>query len=422
MDPQGVIFTQSWTWLNRKLWPKENVKAFLDAFPEGDVMVWEIWNDNAGGHPMYKEMDYYFGKPWLMGFLYSYGGQTNLHGDLAGLVKRVREVATEPKAKKCLGIAVQPEAMHHNHVFFDILSRLGWNPMGVELGSFLEEYAFRRYGKESAPKMVRFLKELAASVYGSDDTYPSLYHLRIYEIRAPPPPSGLQSIWKGAYGVSLSQRSKFIPHLQRALEIALEEAGRLGECPLFQHDLIDVGRQFLADLFNLRLAWLYEAFKSGDKKTFGKEAHILDEVLQSLEMLLSSNDYFCLQPILDKAMALPDVPKDFDQRVRDILTIWDGKILDYARRDYYELVRFYYRKRVNAFINYLEEKIAKGSNEIRDDELSPLYHEIEQSWVRKPFRVKKSEKYAGTTAEAAEEIIKKHGLTKEELRTIKVLK
>ena len=49
---------------------------------------------------------------------------------------------------------------------------------------------------------------------------------------------------------------------------------------------------------------------------------------------------------------------DIEERIRDILTVWAGKILDYAHRDYYELVRFYYRKRVEAFLDHAEANLA----------------------------------------------------------------
>ena len=47
-----------------------------------------------------------------------------------------------------------------------------------------------------------------------------------------------------------------------------------------------------------------------------------------------------------------------EQRIRDILTIWAGQILDYAHRDYYELVRSYYRLRVEAFLTHAEANLA----------------------------------------------------------------
>jgi hypothetical protein len=106
-------------------------------------------------------------------------------------------------------------------------------------------------------------------------------------------------------------------------------------------------------------------------------------------------------------MALPGVPKNFDEVIRDILTVWRGRILDYARRDYYELVRFYYHPRATAFIRHLRAQMEKGYREIQSKDLESGYHEIEQAFLTKPFRVLKSERYQGTTIQAALEILKR---------------
>lgn len=127
VDPDATLFTQSWTWLNRKLWPEEEVQAYLDLFPDDRIQVWELWDDQKASFnvpPMYKELQYYYGKPWLLGFIHSYGGTTLLHGDLAGLIIRIQEAAFDPKAGKCEGISIQPEALHHDFIYFDP----GWYP------------------------------------------------------------------------------------------------------------------------------------------------------------------------------------------------------------------------------------------------------------------------------------------------------
>ena len=408
VDSEAEFVTGSWTFTDSEFWPKEDVKAWLETFPGDSIQVWELWPEfRLRGTTMrhrpvtYKELDYYFGKPWLLGFLHSLGGQTCLHGDLAGLTRRVKEVAADPKAQKCLGTAVEMEVIHHNHIFYDLLSRLSWNPEKIELNEFLQDYAARRYGEGSAAKMTQCLKELAASVYSTDDARSPLYQYRMT--------AELGKAERYSQLLSLSERTRFIPRLKEALEIALEEEDRLGENPLYQHDLIDIARQYLGELFNLHTVRLYDAFKSGKDENFEREAEILERILDSQEMLLSSSDYFCLQPILEKAESLPSAPADSAERIRDILTVWANMILDYARRDYYELLRFYYKSRVDAFLNYLREKLKDGSKEIKDEELLPIYSSIEQEWVKKPFKVQEGEKFKGTPVEAASQILEEFG-------------
>ena len=404
VDPKGIVFSSSWVWLDKNQWPKESVQAYLNIFPGDSIQIWEQWHDQSaslGTTPMYKDLDYYFGKPWLLGFLYSYGGNTTMHGDLKGLIRRVQEVAQDPKASRCEGISLQPEALRHNHIWFDLLSRLAWNPERIQLDVFLKDYSTRRYGKEAAAMMLLALNELVASVYGTDDVTPPFYQIRITEEAIESRRHG------GSQNLSLAQRNRFVPHLRQALENALGARDRLDRSPLYQHDLVDIARQYQADLFNMHVTGLYDAFKTGSKDAFEKQARSMEDILIDQEKLLSSNDDYCLQPILDKAMALPGVPKNFDEVIRDILTVWRGRILDYARRDYYELVRFYYHPRATAFIRHLRAQMEKGYREIQSKDLESGYHEIEQAFLTKPFRVLKSERYQGTTIQAALEILKR---------------
>jgi alpha-N-acetylglucosaminidase len=348
---------------------------------------------------MYRQFDYYAGKPWLVGFLYAYGGTTMLHGDLADMVRRAQAAAADPRAEKCRGLCIEPESIRHNPIAFDLISRLAWNPSAVELSAFLEDYAERRYGRAAAPGMVRCFRELTASVYGSPGVGCPLYMLRITAERL-----------QGEKPCGVDQARQFLPHLQAALEIALAESDRVGDRALWQRDLIDIARQFLSDRFNLHAARLVGAFRSNDPVAFRRESAALRAVLASQEMLLSSSDDFCLSPILAKAKALPHSPADMEERIRDILTVWAGKILDYAHRDYYELVRFYYRKRVEAFLAHAEANLAAHRAIVDDRLLEPAYRQIEQSFVSKPFVVAPHESYAGGPAQAVREILARHRL------------
>ena len=421
VDPAGVLFSQSWTFLNEELWPPGDVKKYLDIFPDDALEVWELWDDQKasfGVAPMYRRFDYYSGKTWLLGFLHSYGGTTLLHGDLQGLIHRVQSAAADPRAQGCAGISVQPEALHHDHIYFDLLARLGWNPAGVTLEGFLSDYATRRYGASSAPTMVSALRELARSVYGSDDVTTPLYQRRILE-RAVHRERALAAIeHEDKYALTVAQRSRFLPHLQRALEIMLGEADTLGQSALYRNDVADVARQFLGDLFNLHLSALYTAFTQKRADAVSREQEELARIMDSQERLLSSSTKFLLGPLIERAEALPGAPPSIGRAIRDILSVWAGRILDYARRDYYELLRFYYRKRVEVFLEHVSKAARSGSWRIDDAALISRYEEIERAFVDEPFHVEPSELPAEGLAEGpvttARDVLNEHGLSGEE--------
>jgi len=386
-DPQARLICLTWSfYFERDYWPLEDVREFIQSFPDEAILVWDLWPDfrypgspehHGMRQPLYEEFDFCFGKPWVMAFLHSFAGQTTLHGDLADAIARVRQVAQDPRGAKCQGLALNPERIHHNHLYFDLVTRLAWDPSEVELGRFLQDYAERRYGPEGASAMLPALRELAASVYGCNDATGPLYQFRLCA-RLLQPELRVSAI------LTLRERERFIPALIRALAIALEEGERLGDSELYQHDLIDVGRQLLGELFNARALRLADAFHQGRSGDFDAEAASLREILDALELLLASSDRYRLQPVLDAAASLPGAPPDYDRRIRDILTVWGRykHVLDYARCDYYELVRFYYRKRVDAFLERLRDGMSRGVRDIPDeDALTAVYHPIEEAWV-----------------------------------------
>ena len=419
VDPEAIMTSFGWTFVDKQYWPKEHVKAFLDAYPQESLRVWDLWEDyaypsaNGNLQPLYKQLDYYFGKPWLIGFLHSFGGNTSLHGNLDDMQKRIQEAATVPEARNCRGISVQMEVIHHNHLYYDFLSRLGWNP-ALDVSSFLDDYAVRRYGKDAAPRMRPVLEQLSRTVYTTNDNTTPLYMRRLGIQKSSGSHGGVPASQlrpEGRAGLlTFGQRAAFLAGLRNALEAALTQSKALGPSPLYQHDLIDIARQYLGDLFNLHVTRLYKAFETGDRAGFEEEANTLQAILRSQEQLLSSSDYFRLSPVLEAGLALPGAPRDYDQRIKDILTIWADGILDYARRDYFELVKFYYSPRVDAFVSHLRQQMSRSSNQIDQAALEKDYGRIEQAFVHNPVLLKKSDLFQGTPVKAAQEVLRRHGL------------
>ena len=66
------------------------------------------------------------------------------------------------------------------------------------------------------------------------------------------------------------------------------------------------------------------------------------------------------------------------------------------------------RGRVEAFLKHAQDRFGDQAAMVDDGELAPLYHEIEQAWVKKPFEVAESDKYAHGPVRAVAEILERH--------------
>jgi len=371
VDPQGVGIFSAWTYLVApQHWTTQLIQESLERMPADRVRVLDQFAEMI---PEHQRTEYFYGRPWHFGVVYTFGGLTQMHGGLAFIEKQVHSVVDDPIAKRCVGFYPNEETIRHNYFYYEFLCRLGWNPKEVSLSSFTRDYARARYGESAAPAMVAALGELLASVYGSDDqTQPAYWH----RIERNP----------GNLHLMASYRAPFLPHLRRALEHALEAAPVLKANPLYRHDLNDIARQYLADLFGAHLVKLQQAHADLDKASFEREAALLESLMASVEELLSHDDFYWISPWIRQARTLPGAPADVDVRARDILTLWAGVIRDYACRDYYELVQSYYRPRVSAYIASLRDALAMDQRRLYDPAaLDRQYDAIEKKWVAEGF-------------------------------------
>jgi hypothetical protein len=365
VDPAGVGILPAWTYLG-KAWTPSEIQASITALPRERIRVVDFWAEQA---PLHRELDYFFNAPWYFGVFHAMGGDTHLHGNMPLLERRLKALQADPHATSCAGFALLNEVSGHNYFYYQFACKLGWNPSEVDLASFTHQYALCRYGEPAAAPMQSALTELLDSVYSVDAVPKPLYWHRL----------------GSRFGADIVEGQRHGDSLRRALESTLKAAPVAQRDAHYLHDLNDIARCYLATLFNAAVLAMVGAYRRLDDDGFQHKAELVERYMAAIEELLSLDDYYWLDPVLHAARALPGAPADVDRRARDILTLWAGHIRDYACRDLYELVRYYYRPRVHAFVQELRRRLANGQcmlnyqpGEVR---LNQLYTEIEQRWV-----------------------------------------
>lgn len=365
VDPVGVGILPAWTYLG-KAWTLPEIRASITSLPAERIRVVDFWAEQA---PLHQECDFFFGAPWYFGAFHALGGDTHLHGNLPLLERRLKALQADPRAQGCTGFALLNEVSGHNHFWYQFACKLGWNPSEVDLPSFIRQYARCRYGEPASAPMQQALVELLDSVYGIDAAPKPLYWHRL----------------GSRFGADVVEGQRYRDSLRRALEASLQAAGAAWSNPHYLHDLNDIARCYLATLCNGAILAMIGAYRRLDGDAFERQAELVDRCLAAIEDLLGADDYYWLDAQVQAARLLPGAPADIAQRVRDILTLWAGRIRDYACRDLYELVRDYYRPRVRAFIQDLRRRLANGQcllnyqpGEVR---LEQAYAEIERRWV-----------------------------------------
>ncbi len=374
-DPQWRWLADSWTFFTTEFWPPEDIREFCKATDPARFVIYDTWGEER---PLYKINDYYQGRFWALGVLHSFGGNTTLRGNLQGLIDSVNSIVRDPEARRCIGIYLVPEVIHHNDLYFDLIMTLSWKPGSLGLEDYLADYALRRYGAASAPKMARVLERLARTVYGDNDLTQPLFLRRLFD------------------GFDTPNTEHYVPplHATYAVEVrdalaeALEESPRLGRNRLYWRDLVDMARRYLGDVFNRWISGLYYAFDSRDLTAFVRYRGRIEECLRALEGVLWSWDAYTLERIESGLRSTPAFDPAKERNTRDMLSLWESEgLLDYVRRDdLAELFTNYYLTRVEAYVSHLESRLGSGRIGLDRSFLESAYTEAGRAWIDGPWQ------------------------------------
>ncbi|MAE66858.1 MAG: hypothetical protein CMJ18_21585, partial [Phycisphaeraceae bacterium] len=241
-DPEGTWIISGWGMGWGNTWDEQDVEAFLQVIPDDMFVVNDIW---AERNPIYERFSYFHGKRWGFSVLHSMGGWTTPHGDLADLIRRMQAVRADPKADHCTNFYLNPEILNQNDVYIDLAANLSWRSTDVTVDAFLDDYLVRRYGPDAG--MRKCWDALLESVYAHYDYTAPAYQTRP-TLKVPE-----------SYG---KLRHAYIPHLADALRAALAQASQLADNNFFQRDVVDMARQYVAEVFNLHFARLVAAFEA----------------------------------------------------------------------------------------------------------------------------------------------------------------
>ncbi|MCL5019903.1 MAG: alpha-N-acetylglucosaminidase C-terminal domain-containing protein, partial [Patescibacteria group bacterium] len=248
-DKDGIWYASGWAFYADPVdWSAQTLKDFMDVVPKNEFYVSDLWCDNF---PVYKKYDYFNGRKWAFGIVQTMGRMHGMHGDLEFLVKAMKDITNDPKAKNCTVTYINPESIHHNNIYFDLATELSWDPRTVELDKFIDDYSLRRYGKASAPTMAKAWKSLEKTVYHVNG-WPTAVH----EI-----PLGSPSLLDNDVLLGLSDRMDFPYSTDYALKTALKCQNSQTDNVLYQNDLVDMFREHIFDYLDSHFILLLSSFK-----------------------------------------------------------------------------------------------------------------------------------------------------------------
>ena len=122
-DSQAIWVKQGWTFMyKRSFWTPQCVKAFLDAVPNKQMIVLDLWCEKK---PMWPHTEAFYGKPWLWCSVQNWGGRVYLGGALNTLSRSLMTARNDPKSGQLTGMGFANEGLGYNPIVYDLMFEIG---------------------------------------------------------------------------------------------------------------------------------------------------------------------------------------------------------------------------------------------------------------------------------------------------------
>ena len=347
-DPQAEIVMQGWT-------IREGI---VTGIPSEHLLVLDLTGQK------WRETKAFWGRPWVAGILHNFGGRSCIGGNLPQLATNAPSLLADPaKGGRLEGIGLFPEAIEQNPLLYGLATDLAWHRRPLDLPAWSHGFIEARYGRD-VPVAQRAWARLLNSVYSQRDPAPQMESPLLAR---PALAMTATSPW-GSF-----ERDYDVSQVWAAWAELLDAAPDLGTIDPFRYDLVDVGRQALADLSVPLQRALTAAWGAGDRSRFAAAKARFLELGVDLDTLLATRREFLLGPWIADARRWGTTPAEadlYERNARLLITVWGppepkAYIFDYACHQWSGLVRDFYLERWRKYFAYLERQPA----DYRDDKI-----------------------------------------------------
>ena len=350
-DPNGKWVMQGWLFYNESsFWGDPEVGAYLDAVPDEDMIlldlaaeVYEVWRHHASFRK----------KPYIWNMLHNYGQNTTLTGDLRGVATYPAKAITDPDRGGLIGMGLTMEGIEQNSVMYELMCDMMWRTTPVKPEDWLGEYGVQRYGIDSVDVRKAWTKTMGDMYLGKVQNDSAGYTRR--------PSLG-----------AIDEPGDEIVDTRIRMEALMALPISLRTNPLWQRDMVDVGKRYGEQAVRAATFHVVEAIESKDRSRIQKARAEFNTAIDLVDRLLMVVPQHRMDRWVAMARAcVGAVDKALlEANARLQVTVWGGPILnDYAAKEWAGLVSGFYKPRWNRFFDALEagsfnqDKFSAGSAE-----------------------------------------------------------
>lgn len=367
-DPDAVWFYQGWALID---W-SSNVqgsyfRGFVDAVPPGKFIVTDMSVDGTGEWMKWNNASF-FGAPFIWTTLHDFGGTDGMKGNLAE-INNIPFTGLPPNVNTTvLGTGYTPEGLLQNPVYYEFMGEANFRTAPVsDITNHIVIRSHRRYGLTTVkPEIVSAWSLLVNSTYAQD--------LSVQDSTGVPHFPGSSSQFEG-------DRRTPTPRLCLTWQVwgqMLQASTYINANtnPPFRYDLVNVGREMLAQLATPVSMNYSDAIhaKTLDAQLIQQTGQLYVDLLTDVDALVATDPGFLLGSWLEMARAwganssdcnatvigAVDCPDYYEWTARVQLTSWNpvtkgaqslpGGPLDYASKHWSGLINGYYTARASGIL------------------------------------------------------------------------
>lgn len=377
IDPKAQWLQMGWMFYeNSENWTTKRIEHFLKAVPKNKVILLDYFCDKT---EVWKYTDRFYGQPWIWCYLGNFGGNSMLTGNIKTTGERI-ENAIATGGKNLYGIGSTLEGFGVNQAIYEYVLQKAWNFQDTDT-AWINNLADRHLGSidENARKTWSILydKILTASATVGQATltnaHPSLKG-NWYWTTNPEIPYKVKTIWQAWSSLLKVKKCNRKTHL---------------------FDLVNIGRQSLGDLFHLVRNEFTLSYEKRDEKQMKIHANRMLSILKDMDELLSFHPSFSLDHWLKQARDFGNSEKEkkyYEKNARTIITLWGNtpELSDYGNRSWAGLMRSFYAKRWEMFINSVFKSFYE-KKQFNQKKFDKEVLKFEQKWIDpNQFKIEKT--------------------------------
>lgn len=376
-DPNALWAMQAWSIR----------KDIASVVPKGKLLVLDLNGSK------WKKTENYWGYDFVVENLHNFGGRVNMHGDMKLLASNQYQQA-QKIASNVTGSGLFMESIKQNPVYYDLAFEMAFHSSEVEITSWLNNYANRRYGASSANAREAWQLLLNGSYR------PGTNGVENSSIICARPAINVKKSGPNA-GFNIPYNPQ---NVVKALQLLLDDAENLKASEGYRYDIVDLQRQMLTNIGQEIHKKAAEAFRNKDLSSFDLHSKRFLEMLMDADRVLKTRSEFSFDKWVNDARNRGITPEEkdlYEYNASLLVTQWGAdRIFDYSWREWSGLISGYYYPRWEKFYamlrnclenktEYSEERLPQvyGREELRANEFYAQLDDWEKSWIKSPKNI-----------------------------------